>query len=143
MDELPESSFSGFMSNLEAQMKTLLSESTKAPSTMLEHLQSFTAAVDWTETWIRFLLAFHCICLFIAIFFERILIYREFSLVLSVPQFTSLNGLTHTAILIGQHSLNKITSIEPGFLLELCSLVPCFLYAYFNWYYLYLNSFTP
>lgn len=30
-----------------------------APSTMLEHWNAFSAAIDWTENWIRILIAFH------------------------------------------------------------------------------------
>jgi hypothetical protein len=53
--------FGDFMANVEESMKHLMRETAKAPETALEHWQAFSSAVDWSETWIRGLVAFHLV----------------------------------------------------------------------------------
>jgi hypothetical protein len=53
--------FGDFMANIEESMKHLMRETAKAPETALEHWQAFSSAVDWNETWIRGLVAFHLV----------------------------------------------------------------------------------
>jgi hypothetical protein len=53
--------FGDFMANIEESMKHLMRETAKAPETALEHWQAFSTAVDWSETWIRGLVAFHLV----------------------------------------------------------------------------------
>lgn len=62
-----EESFAGFVAGLEQHFTLLLKESYKAPSTFVEHVKAFTAAVDWSEPWIRGLLLFHLACLLLAL----------------------------------------------------------------------------
>jgi hypothetical protein len=53
--------FGDFMANIEESMKHLMRETAKAPETALEHWQAFSSAVDWSESWIRGLVAFHLV----------------------------------------------------------------------------------
>jgi hypothetical protein len=53
--------FGDFMANIEESMKHLMRETAKAPETALEHWQAFSSAVDWSESWIRSLVAFHLV----------------------------------------------------------------------------------
>lgn len=59
--------FGDFMKDIEKSMLHMMKESAKAPATALEHWQAFSAAVDWTENWIRALLSFHVILLSVVI----------------------------------------------------------------------------
>ncbi len=52
-------SFGDFVGGLEEQVKQFMKESAKAPATAWEHWEAFSAAVNWSESWIRGLLAFH------------------------------------------------------------------------------------
>lgn len=63
----PAEAFSEFMSGLEQHVMHLVKESAKAPSDLYEHWQAFTHAIDWTESWIRGLLAFHAIMLILVV----------------------------------------------------------------------------
>ena len=63
--------FSEFMGSVEAQLTKLVAESSRAPSTLVEHAKAFSAAVDWSESWIRCLLAFHAACLLTALLFRK------------------------------------------------------------------------
>jgi hypothetical protein len=71
MNESAPSSFGDFMSQLETHFTRLVSESYKAPTTMLEHLGAFASAVDWSETWIRCLVVFHLFCALVALFLRK------------------------------------------------------------------------
>lgn len=51
--------FDEFMGGIEQQLKRMMQETSKAPKTAWEHWSAFSAAVDWTETWIRVLISFH------------------------------------------------------------------------------------
>lgn len=57
--EVSGGDFDDFMGGIEQQLKTMMEETAKAPKTAWEHWSAFSAAVDWTETWIRLLLSFH------------------------------------------------------------------------------------
>jgi hypothetical protein len=59
--------FGDFMSSIEQSMLNMMKETAKAPETAMEHWQAFSAAVDWTETWIRCLLSFHLVLLTIVV----------------------------------------------------------------------------
>lgn len=63
--------FGDFMANIEQGMLRMIQETTKAPQTALEHWQAFSSAVDWSETWIRGLIAFHLVMLVLAILTRR------------------------------------------------------------------------
>lgn len=64
-------SFSAFMSEIEAQLGRIASETSKAPATLYEHTVAFGSAIDWSEHWIRCLLAFHVLCLCVSILFRK------------------------------------------------------------------------
>ena len=66
-----EASFGGFMADLEQHFTRLMLESYRAPSTFVEHVRAFSAAVDWSEPWIRCLVSFHLLCLVLAIGFRK------------------------------------------------------------------------
>lgn len=59
------------MKDIEQSMLHMMKESAKAPATALEHWQAFSAAVDWTENWIRALLACHVILFSVVIFTRK------------------------------------------------------------------------
>jgi hypothetical protein len=54
-----DGTFSEFMEGITTQLHQLVKESSIAPQTAWEHWSSFSAAVNWNETWIRGLIAFH------------------------------------------------------------------------------------
>lgn len=60
--------FGDFMKSIEESMAHMIKESANAPQTAMEHWQAFSSAVDWSENWIRYLLAFHAVlfCLVVA-----------------------------------------------------------------------------
>jgi hypothetical protein len=64
------SGFGDFMKEIEQNMLHMMKESAKAPATALEHWQAFSAAIDWSENWIRGLLTFHVV-LFSVIVYTR------------------------------------------------------------------------
>jgi len=59
------------MTGIEAHFTDLVKQSAKAPNDAYEHWQAFTSAIDWSESWIQVMLAFHCVLFFIAMFFRR------------------------------------------------------------------------
>jgi pantothenate kinase len=59
--------FGDFMTSIEQSMLSMMKETAKAPETAMEHWQAFSAAVDWSETWIRCLLSFHLVLLTIVL----------------------------------------------------------------------------
>jgi len=54
-----EGDFSAFMSGLEDQVKQMMAKSYTAPKDASEAFAAFSAAVNWQQTWLRLLLAFH------------------------------------------------------------------------------------
>ena len=93
-----EESFGGFMADLEQHFPRLVRESYKAPSTFLEHVEAFSAAVDWTETWIRCLVGLHLLCLVLAIGLRRNLDLQTglFIVICGLVYFAeSINGYCH------------------------------------------------
>lgn len=52
-------SFADYMSGIEDQMKALMRDTSRAPKDMYEHFMAFASAVDWKESIVRGLIAFH------------------------------------------------------------------------------------
>lgn len=65
-----EESFGNTMSDIEDQVLEMIKGISKAPKDALEAWQAFQAAVNWTETWIRCLLASH-VFLFVLVIVKR------------------------------------------------------------------------
>ena len=66
------------MGDIEKQLTHLMKESAKAPSTLYDHIHAFTSAIDWSETWIRSMLAFHIVFLVLALYFRKNLEIQAF-----------------------------------------------------------------
>ena len=62
-----DGSFSDFMSDLEGQVIDLMKKTNKAPNDAYQGWAAFSSAIDWKETWIKYLLAFHVILLIIIV----------------------------------------------------------------------------
>lgn len=60
--------FGDFMKSIEESMVHMMKESSNAPQTAMDQWNAFSSAVDWSENWIRGLLAFHVVllCLVVA-----------------------------------------------------------------------------
>lgn len=53
--------FNDFVQDVKAEILDALRSSSTAPQDLWQHWQAFSSAVDWQETWIRGLIAFHLI----------------------------------------------------------------------------------
>ena len=53
------SDFGTFMHNWQSHLQTMMEKSYRAPKDASEHFAAFSAAINWGQTWIRCLLAFH------------------------------------------------------------------------------------
>eukprot|EP00616_Rhizochromulina_sp_CCMP1243_P016878 CAMPEP_0118969460 /NCGR_PEP_ID=MMETSP1173-20130426/6556_1 /TAXON_ID=1034831 /ORGANISM="Rhizochromulina marina cf, Strain CCMP1243" /LENGTH=173 /DNA_ID=CAMNT_0006918705 /DNA_START=114 /DNA_END=635 /DNA_ORIENTATION=- len=53
------SGLNDIIESLQEQVYTMAREAGNAPSGLLDDIQAFTAAVDWSERWIQALLGFH------------------------------------------------------------------------------------
>jgi len=63
--------FSGFAQDLEAHFTDMMKQGSRAPQDAYEHMQAFTAAIDWSERWIQGILTFHCVLFLVAMVWRK------------------------------------------------------------------------
>jgi hypothetical protein len=63
--------FGDFMESIQDEMTDLMKKTNKAPKDAMEQWNSFSSAIDWTESWIRLLMGFHVILFLVFLIFRK------------------------------------------------------------------------
>lgn len=66
-----DTGFPEFMANIEDSVKNMVKESANAPKDAWESFAAFKSAVDWNESFIKYLISFHIVLLLLTLIFRK------------------------------------------------------------------------